>query len=93
MKQDKFDGFHNFIVIDELSRCASGGVLYGIAGGYGIGLPPIIHFGSDYLKKMILPGCLRGDDRICLAITEPSGGKLCHSRLGCVILCSNRKWL
>jgi hypothetical protein len=30
---DKFDAFHEFIVCDELSRCGSGGVLWGLIGG------------------------------------------------------------
>lgn len=42
--------------------------------GLGIGLPPIIHFGSDYLKKKVVRDCLAGDKVICLAITEPTAG-------------------
>lgn len=56
-----YDPFHNFIVIDELSRSASGGVLYGLVGGFGIGLPPVIHFGTKALKDKIIPACLRGE--------------------------------
>ncbi|KAM0787764.1 hypothetical protein ACM66B_003821 [Microbotryomycetes sp. NB124-2] len=72
--KDKFDAFHNFVVVDELCRCGSGGILYGLIGGFGIGLPPVVHFGSDELKKRIIPDCLTGEKRICLAITEPEGG-------------------
>lgn len=60
----------DFITVDELCRCGSGGILYGLIGGFGIGLPPVIHFGSDYLKEKIVGPCLRGEKRICLAITE-----------------------
>jgi alkylation response protein AidB-like acyl-CoA dehydrogenase len=43
-------------------------------GGLGIGLPPIIHFGSRYLKNKVIRDCLSGEKHICLAITEPTGG-------------------
>ena len=39
-----------------------------------IGLPPIIHHGPKWMKKKIIPECLKGEKRICLAITEPSAG-------------------
>ncbi|KAF9296345.1 hypothetical protein BGZ74_010381, partial [Mortierella antarctica] len=51
--KEEFDAFHGFIIFDELSRCGSGGVLWGILGGLGIGLPPIIKFGSEELKRRI----------------------------------------
>ncbi|KAJ3306990.1 hypothetical protein HDV03_003317 [Kappamyces sp. JEL0829] len=71
---DKFDHFHNMIVCDELSRTGSGGFLWGLIGGLGIGLPPVVLFGSDYLKDKVVKDCLAGRKNICLAITEPSGG-------------------
>ncbi|KAI8074238.1 acyl-CoA dehydrogenase/oxidase [Gilbertella persicaria] len=71
---EEFDAFHSIIVCDEMSRCGSGGVVWSLLGGLGIGLPPIIHFGSQYLKKKVVKDCLAGDKVICLAITEPSGG-------------------
>lgn len=58
----------------ELSRCGSGGILYGLLGGFGISVGPILHFGSDELRKRIVPALLRGEKRSCLAITEPEGG-------------------
>ncbi|KPV75396.1 uncharacterized protein RHOBADRAFT_43902 [Rhodotorula graminis WP1] len=69
-----WDGFHNLIVIDEMCRCASGGILYGVLGGFGISIGPLRHFGSDELKQRILPSLLKGEKRSCLAITEPEGG-------------------
>ena len=40
----EFDAFHELIMIDELSRCGSGGVMWGIMGGLAIGLPPVLLF-------------------------------------------------
>ncbi|KAG1401530.1 hypothetical protein G6F60_006324 [Rhizopus arrhizus] len=74
IKHEDFDAFHSLIVTDEISRCASGGVTWGLMGGLGIGLPPIIHFGSRYLKNKVIRDCLSGEKHICLAITEPTGG-------------------
>ncbi|CEQ40397.1 SPOSA6832_02004 [Sporobolomyces salmonicolor] len=70
----EWDSFHNLIVLDELSRCGSGGILYGIVGGFGISIGPLLHFGSDELKDRVVIPLLRGEKRSCLAITEPEGG-------------------
>lgn len=72
IKPEEYDAFHNFILVDELCRCGSGGIMYGILGGFGIGLPPIVHFGTEEQKKKWVPPCLSGDMRVCLAITEVS---------------------
>ncbi|GAA5908234.1 hypothetical protein JCM6882_006777 [Rhodosporidiobolus microsporus] len=71
---DEWDAFHNLILVDELSRTGSGGILYGLIGGFAISIGPILHFGSDELKKRIVPELLKGEKRSCLAITEPEGG-------------------
>ena len=36
-------------------------------------MPPIYHFGNDYLKNWIIPDVLKGEKRICIAISEPFG--------------------
>lgn len=43
--------FHEIIVYEELSRTGSGGLMWAVVIGTGIGLPPIIKFGSDDLKS------------------------------------------
>lgn len=58
------------VVTDELARVGSIGVLWAVVSGVRIGLPPIIHFGSESLKKRVVPQVLGGDKRICLCITE-----------------------
>eukprot|EP00466_Bigelowiella_natans_P002774 jgi/Bigna1/35751/e_gw1.11.112.1 len=69
-----FDSFHELILVDELARCGSGGIMWALFAGISIGLPPILHFGSEELKRKVAPPCLRGDKFICLAITEPWAG-------------------
>jgi len=69
-----FDYFHELIFIDELARCASGGVLWGLIEGLQIGLPPVLNFGTEEMKNRVAPACLKGEKIICLNITEPSAG-------------------
>merc|ERR1711865_530898 len=52
----------------------AGGILWGMMGGLGIGLPPLLNFGSDELKATCCRQILAGEKVICLAITEPSAG-------------------
>ncbi|KAK9776055.1 putative Cytochrome b5 heme-binding domain-containing protein [Seiridium cardinale] len=71
---EQWDLFHEMIVTDEISRVGSGGFVWNMIGGFGIGGPPLIKFGKKALKDRILPGILSGEKRICLAITEPDAG-------------------
>ncbi|KAF4981899.1 hypothetical protein FZEAL_2368 [Fusarium zealandicum] len=71
---EKWDLFHEMIITDELSRTGSGGFVWNVIGGFGIGCPPVVKFGSKKLKDRIMPEILRGEKRICLAITEPDAG-------------------
>jgi alkylation response protein AidB-like acyl-CoA dehydrogenase len=79
---EKWDLFHELIITDELSRVGSGGFVWNVIGGFGIGCPPVLRYGSEALKQRILPGILNGDKRICLAITEPDAGSDV-ANLGC----------
>ncbi|KAI0165220.1 acyl-CoA dehydrogenase NM domain-like protein [Hypoxylon sp. FL1284] len=71
---EQWDLFHEMIITDELSRVGSGGFVWNMVGGFGIGCPPLIKFGKKALKDRIMPGLLSGEKRICLAITEPDAG-------------------
>src|SRR3990167_555739 len=66
----QFDAFHELIITDELARCGSAGLVYGVCAGLCIGLPPILHFGSDYLKDKVVSECLNGTKVICLGNHE-----------------------
>jgi acyl-CoA dehydrogenase len=67
------DIYHLNIVAEELARTSLGGINSTLL-VHGIGLPPVVHFGSEDLKQAVIPPILRGEKRISLAITEPSGG-------------------
>ena len=71
---EQWNSFHELIITDELSRCGSGGIVWNLLGGFGIGAPPVFKFGKKPLVDRIFPGILSGDQRICLAITEPDAG-------------------
>ena len=47
---DEFNYFHELILIDQMSKCASFGVLGNVFVTHTIGLSPIINFGSKYLQ-------------------------------------------
>lgn len=74
VKPEEFDYFHELILIDEVARCGSAGILWGLFAGMEIGLPPIINHGSKYLRDKVVRATLTGEKAICLAITEPYAG-------------------
>jgi alkylation response protein AidB-like acyl-CoA dehydrogenase len=71
---NEWDAFHDFVLIDELMRCGYLGVCWALATGNIIGCPPLVNFGSEALKRELLPQILKGQKRICLGVTEPSAG-------------------
>jgi len=71
---EEFDSFHELILVDELARCSSGGVMWALFAGLSSGLPPISLFGSKFLQDKVCRACLTGEKVICLAITEPYAG-------------------
>lgn len=71
---EQWDLFHEMLLTDELSRAGSGGLVWNLIGGYGIGAPPLFKFGKKELVKRVGPQLLSGEKRICLAITEPDAG-------------------
>lgn len=67
------DPFYNMVLVEELARCASGGLLASLF-SHTIGAPPILAGGTDALRREVLPGILRGEKICALAVTEPGGG-------------------
>ncbi|KAJ1557722.1 hypothetical protein HK096_005705, partial [Nowakowskiella sp. JEL0078] len=74
IQSEEFDYFHELIINQENARLGTPGFSDGIGSGLVIGLPPVIHFGPTWMKEKIIPEVLRGDKRICLAISEPGAG-------------------
>ncbi|KAI9359391.1 acyl-CoA dehydrogenase/oxidase [Pilaira anomala] len=74
IQPEDWDIFHEFICVDEVARCGSGGFIWALSGGLGIGLPPVLNFASKELREKVVPDCLAGEKIIALAITEPSAG-------------------
>jgi acyl-CoA dehydrogenase len=67
------DALMRLVLMRELSRSGSGGVVAALFSNY-IGLPPVQRFGSDEMKARVITPCQSGDAIAALAITEPSGG-------------------
>ena len=67
----EWDGFHDFILWDELIRA---GPIASIFIGLVVGAPPLQKFASTSLQQKIFPEILSGEKRICLAVTEPDAG-------------------
>ena len=67
------DAFHAIIVSEELARCGATGISSSLM-VHGIGLPPVVHYGSEEMKQAVIPAVLSGDKRISLGITEPGAG-------------------
>jgi len=67
------DYFHRLVASLELAQAGSGGVVASLM-SHTIGSPPVVTFGSEALKRRVLPEVLAGERIAALAITEPSGG-------------------
>jgi len=71
---NKYDFFHEMIIVDEISRCGSGGVIWYLVGGINISLPAIFKYAAPEVKRRVIPQILSGSKRSCLCITEPDAG-------------------
>jgi acyl-CoA dehydrogenase len=67
------DSWHQWITNEELNRFAVGGVPASLM-VHGIGLPPVLNWGSEELKQRVAPPVLAGEKHISLGVTEPGGG-------------------
>jgi len=70
----KFDPFHDIIFFDELARCAGGGVLTAVFFTLCIALPPVLRFGSQFLRDKYARRAISGETIMALAVTEPQAG-------------------
>ena len=76
-----YDAFYELIMVDEMAR-AGGGHVMGQGAINSMALPPILNYGSDYLKNLVARDVIQGRKHICLAISEPQAGRFC-SKVGC----------
>ncbi|XP_006459340.1 hypothetical protein AGABI2DRAFT_201485 [Agaricus bisporus var. bisporus H97] len=74
VKPEQFDYFHEMIITQELGRAGKRGYADGLMAGSLIGLPPVLNFGSEEIKKKVIPEVLSGQKLICLAISEAFAG-------------------
>lgn len=70
----EWDEFYDLILMDEVARTGYLGVIFGLACGNIIGLPPVIRFGTHEQKLRWVPDVLKGNTRFCLGVTEPDAG-------------------
>jgi len=73
VQPDEFDYFHELIVQEERSRNFCPGWEDGLDAACTIGVPVVIKYGSDWMKDL-LPAIFRGDETVCLAISEAYAG-------------------
>mmetsp|Transcript_124547 Transcript_124547/g.265557 ORF Transcript_124547/g.265557 Transcript_124547/m.265557 type:complete len:533 (-) Transcript_124547:87-1685(-) len=76
LKAEDADYFHSLVFAEEMRKGVEGcyGVADGLFGGMSIGLPPLLKFGTpEMIEKFAVP-CIKGEKRICLAISEPYAG-------------------
>lgn len=64
--------YHN-ILSEEMSRTSVGGMSSTLL-VHCIGLPPVVNFASEAIKRDVAPAVISGEKRISLAITEPGAG-------------------
>jgi acyl-CoA dehydrogenase len=67
------DAFHTIIASEEIARCGATGISSSLT-IHGIGLPPVVNYGSDKMKDEVVGAVLAGEKRISLGITEPGAG-------------------
>jgi alkylation response protein AidB-like acyl-CoA dehydrogenase len=70
----EFDCFCEQITHEEHARVGTPAYCDGLGIGFEISVPAVLNYGSQELLERVMPGVLRGEKRMCLAITEPSHG-------------------
>jgi alkylation response protein AidB-like acyl-CoA dehydrogenase len=71
---ETIDPFHKMVARFEYARMGSSGVNSGLFSGINIAMPPLMFFGTEDMKKRVIPDIVTGGNWCCLAITEPTSG-------------------
>ncbi|OOQ91326.1 hypothetical protein PEBR_00284 [Penicillium brasilianum] len=74
IKADEWDGFHDFIIHDEMMRVGGIGIPNGLIGGLTLCIPAILKHGKGAAIDRIIHDALSGKSRFSLAVTEPEAG-------------------
>ncbi|KDE04787.1 hypothetical protein MVLG_04751 [Microbotryum lychnidis-dioicae p1A1 Lamole] len=74
LERSEWDPFCDLIMSDEGARLGYLGVTWALGGGNAIGAPPLVAYGTTEQRQKFLRPVLRGEKRICLGVTEASGG-------------------
>ncbi|KAL4869904.1 hypothetical protein BDV12DRAFT_195906 [Aspergillus spectabilis] len=74
IKADEWDGFHDFIIHDEMMRVGGIGIPNGLIGGLTLCIPAILKHGKGAAIDRIIHEALSGKSRFSLAVTEPEAG-------------------
>jgi alkylation response protein AidB-like acyl-CoA dehydrogenase len=68
------DYFMSIVRGEAMAQSNNGGLAMGIAVHTDMATPPILKFGSEYLKQTYLVPAIKGEKISCLGITEPGAG-------------------
>jgi alkylation response protein AidB-like acyl-CoA dehydrogenase len=74
LKPSDLDYFTRYVANYEFFMNLPPGLSDGVSAGISIGLPPIMYFGNEDQHNRYIPKLLKGELRVCLAVTEASGG-------------------
>jgi alkylation response protein AidB-like acyl-CoA dehydrogenase len=68
------DYYSALVLGEEMTRCGSGGLAMGIAVQTDLTLPPLLAFGTEEQKQEWAVPAIKGEQILCLGITEPDAG-------------------
>jgi len=74
MTTKDFTYFSESVVHEETCRLMTPGAEDGMLAGFTIGASVLVRYGSEWMQRDVLPKVVRGEEVICLAITEPFVG-------------------
>ena len=68
------DYYANLVLAEEMAQAQCGGLAMGIAVHTDMAMPPIHLFGTEEQKQQWLVPAIKGEEILCLGITEPDAG-------------------
>jgi len=74
VKPEEFDYFHEMICNEEATRPFCPGFEDGLSGGNIIAVPVILKYGTEWMKKEVIPKIFRGEEVAVLSISEAFAG-------------------